>query len=159
MSYRNNPPASVVTSLSKNSVLIPQVAQWVQWRIVTGDHSVIPKIVHFSRLFYVTKKGGRIRPILDLSFLNTFIVTPRLKMEAISSILPHLIQGIWASSLDVTDAFLSVSLSQPFQRYFLLYPEWVGFYVPQTPIWADYSPLGLFQTDENHQEISKASEI
>ena len=81
---------------------------------MTGDLLVIPKIVHFSRLFYVTKKGGGIRPILDLSFLNSFIKTPCLKMEAISSILPHLLQGMWATSLDVTDAFLSVSVSRHF---------------------------------------------
>ena len=83
MSYRNNLLASVVTSLSKNSVFIPQVEQWVQRKIVTGDLSVIPNIAHFSRFFYVIKKGGGIRPILDLSFLNTYIVTPRLKMEGL----------------------------------------------------------------------------
>ena len=83
------------------------------WRL-----SVIPKAVHFSRLFYVNKKTGGIRPLLDLSFLNNFILTLQLKMEAISSILPRLIRGMWATSLDVTDAFLSVSLSLPIQKYF-----------------------------------------
>ena len=107
-----------VTSLSKSSTLLPLVEQWVQRGIVTGDLSVIPVTVHFSRLFSVTKKNGGLRPVLDLSFLNTFILTPQLKMEAISSILPHLSRGMWASSLDVTDAFLSVKLSLPIQRYF-----------------------------------------
>ena len=103
---------------SKNLTLIPHVEQWVQRGIVTGDLSVIPKTVHFSRLFYVTKKTGGIRPLLDLSLLNNFILTLQLKMEAISSILPRLIRGMWVTSLDVTDAFLSVSLSLPIQKYF-----------------------------------------
>merc|ERR1712215_239249 len=77
-----------------------------------------PDTVHFSRLFSVTIKNGGLRPVLDLSFLNTFILTPQLKMEAISSILPHLHPGIWATSLDVTDAFLFVKLSLPIQKYF-----------------------------------------
>ena len=118
MSSRDNPPASVLTSLPKSLTLLPLVEQWVQRGIVTGDLSVIPETVHFSRLFSVTKKNGGLRPILDLSFLNTFILTPQLKMEAISSIIPHLSRGMWASSLDVTDAFLSVKLSLPIQRYF-----------------------------------------
>ena len=81
------------------------------WRPV-GD------TVHFSRLFSVTKKNEGLRPVLDLSYLNTFILTPQLTMEAISSILPHLLPGMWMSSLDVTDAFLSVKLSLPIQKYF-----------------------------------------
>ena len=48
--YRDNPSASVVTSSSKNPFLIPHVEQWVQRGIVTGDLSVIPKIIHFNRL-------------------------------------------------------------------------------------------------------------
>ena len=115
MSDRDNPPAAVVTSSSKNLTLIPHVEQWVQRGIVTGDLSVIPMIIHFSRLFFVTKKTISIRPILDLSFLNTFILTPQLKMEAFSSILLYLSRGVWASSLDVTDVFLSVKLSLPIQ--------------------------------------------
>ena len=82
---------------------------------------VIPDTVHFSRLFSVTKKNGGLRPVLDLSFLNTFISTPTLKMEAISSILPHLHPGMWATLLDVTDAFLSVKLSLPIQKYFCFF--------------------------------------
>ena len=39
-------------------------------------------------------------------------------MEAISSILPYLSQGMWATSLDVTDALLSVSVTVEFQKYF-----------------------------------------
>ena len=118
MSHKVNPPTSVAISSSKNSILIPHVKQWVQRGFVSGDPSVIADVVHFSRLFYVTKKSGSIRTIPSLSFLNTFISTPGLKMESLSKILPHIVQGMWASSLDVTDAFMSVKISPLFQKYF-----------------------------------------
>ena len=47
--------------------------QWVERGIVTGDLAVIPETVHFSRHFSINNKNGDIRPILDLSFLNSFI--------------------------------------------------------------------------------------
>ena len=56
MSNRHTPLAAVVTSSSMNLTHIPHVEQWDQRGIVTGDLSVIPKTVHFSRLFYVTKR-------------------------------------------------------------------------------------------------------
>ena len=120
MSSRDNPPASVVTSLLKSLTFFHFMEQWVERGIVTGDLAVIPETVHFSRHFSITNKNGEIRPILDLSFLNSFILNPQLKMEAISSILPHLSKGMWVSSLDVTDAFLSVSLSLPIHSIFVL---------------------------------------
>ena len=72
MSSRDNPPAPVVTSLSKSLTLLPLVEQWVQRGIVTGDLSVIPKIVFFSRLFFCHQKTGEICPILVLLFLDSF---------------------------------------------------------------------------------------
>ena len=158
MSSRDNPPVPVVTSLSKSLTLLPLVEQWVERGIVTGDLTVIPETVHFSRLFSVTKKNGGLRPVLDLSFLNTFILTPQLKMEAISSILPHLSRGMWASSLDVTDAFLSVKLSLPIQKYFCFFPEWESLYVPKAPLWSDHGSLGLLKTHETNQEVFKITQ-
>ena len=117
MSFKWAPPAAIVTSAENAAILAPKVMSWVQREIVTDVDSLIPDEVHFGRLFYVPKKGGGIRPILDLSFLNTFIQTPKLKMEAVSSILPYLVQGMFATSLDVTDAFLSVKVNKAFQRY------------------------------------------
>ena len=114
MSWKNAPPLSVITSPSKNVVLVPLVQQWVQRGVVTSDPLQIPVKVHFSRLFFVDKKDGTHRPILDLSFLNTFIFTPSLKMETLDKILSFVFQMMWATSLDVTDAFLSVKLHPHF---------------------------------------------
>ena len=83
MSFKWDPPAAMVTSAGNTIVLAPKVQDWLERGIVTDDCSLIPDRVHFGRLFYVPKKGGGIRPILDLSFLNTFIKTPKPRMEAI----------------------------------------------------------------------------
>jgi len=140
MSSRDYPPRSVVTSPSNTATLLPLARQWVTRGIVTDDLSVIPETVHFSRLFFVPKKGGDIRPILDLSFLNTFIKTPKLKMESISSILPFLSQGMWATSLDVTDAFWSVSIGPEFQKYLCFVLDGIVFMFLKLPFGLTSAP-------------------
>jgi hypothetical protein len=35
----------------------------------------------YSRLFLVPKKMGGMRPVIDLSILNTYLVVPHFKME------------------------------------------------------------------------------
>ena len=107
MSYKWAPPAAIVTSAENAAILALKVMSWVQRENVTDVDSLIPGEMHFGRLFYVPKKGGGIHPILDFSFLNTFIQTPKLKMEAVSSIFPYLVQGMFATSLDVTHHFVS----------------------------------------------------
>ena len=84
---------------------------------MTKDPALIPATVHFSLLFPVDKKDGAFRPILDLSFLNTFILTPGLRMETVSHIVACIHEQRWATSLDITDAFLSVWMHPIFQRY------------------------------------------
>ena len=74
-------PSGVVTSSAKNEVLLPHVEQWVQGGIVTGDLSVIPETVLFSRLFSITIQKGGLRPILDPSFLNSLLLTFKLIIE------------------------------------------------------------------------------
>ena len=54
-------------------MLLPLGEQWVQRGFVTGELSVIPKTVHFSRLYF-TKKTGGFRLFRDLSFLIFFIL-------------------------------------------------------------------------------------
>ena len=81
MSFKWDPPAAMVTSAGNTIALAPKVQDWLERGIVTDDCSLIPDRVHFGRLFYVPKKDGGIQPILDLSYLNIFIKTPKLTMD------------------------------------------------------------------------------
>ena len=64
----------------------------------------------YSRLFVVQKDSGSWRPIIDLSTLNTFIVSQRFYMETSQSVLRSIRQADWMISLDLQDAYLQVPI-------------------------------------------------
>ena len=61
-----------------------------------------------TRIFVVQKDSGSWRPIIDLSTLNTFIVSQRFHMETPQSVLRSIRQADWMISLDLQDAYLQV---------------------------------------------------
>ena len=71
----------------------------------------------YSRLFMVQKDSGSWRPIIDLSTLNTFIVSQRFHMETPQSVLRSIRQGDWMISLDLQDAYLQVPIHPESRRY------------------------------------------
>ena len=70
-----------------------------------------------SSFFLAPKKGGKWRPILNLRPLNRFIRPPHFKMETLRSILPHLHRGMWATSIDLADAYFHVPIHPDCQRF------------------------------------------
>ena len=71
----------------------------------------------YSRLFVVQKDSGSWRPIIDLSTLNTFIVSQRFHMETPQSVLRSIRQGDWIISLDLQDAYLQVPIHPESRQY------------------------------------------
>ena len=71
----------------------------------------------YSRLFVVQKDSGSWRPIIDLSTLNTFIVSQHFHMETPQSVLRSIRQGDWMISLDLQDAYLQVPIQPESRRY------------------------------------------
>jgi len=110
------PMTQFVTSDAKIPILRPFVEDWLGRNILTKSR--LPPRLFLSRLFYVKKKNGKFRPILDLSRLNIFVQTPSFAMETLDRILKFVTRVMWAASLDVTDAFLSVPIHPDFQKYF-----------------------------------------
>ncbi|XP_070203397.1 uncharacterized protein [Littorina saxatilis] len=72
----------------------------------------------YGRLFAVPKASGAWRPVLDLSFLNTFLREIRFKMETPASVRDSLRPGDWATSIDLTDAYFHI-LMHPADRKWL----------------------------------------
>ena len=71
----------------------------------------------YSRLFVVQKDSGAWRPIIDLSTLNTYIVSQHFHMETPQSVLRSIRQGDWMISLDLQDAYLQVPIHPESRRY------------------------------------------
>ena len=70
-----------------------------------------------TRIFVVQKDSGSWRPIIDLSTLNTFIVSQRFHMETPQSVLRSIRQADWMISLDLQDAYLQVPIHPESRRY------------------------------------------
>ena len=71
----------------------------------------------YSRLFFVQKKTGGHRPVIDLSTLNTFLLIPKFKMETIHSIRQSLQTGSWTYSVDLKDAYFHVPIHPASRKY------------------------------------------
>ena len=71
----------------------------------------------YSLLFVVQKDSRSWRPIIDLSTLNTFIVSQHFHMETPQSVLRSIRQGDWMISLDLQDAYLQVPIHPESRRY------------------------------------------
>ena len=83
--------------------------------VVPCSQSFVPR---FCATFFLTpKKGGKWRPILNLRPLNKFIVPRRFRMETLLSILRLLGPGLWATSVDLKDAYLHVPVRPEDQPY------------------------------------------
>ncbi|XP_076746637.1 uncharacterized protein LOC112431703 [Maylandia zebra] len=72
----------------------------------------------YSRYFVIPKKGGGLRPILDLRVLNTYLRTYRFKMLTLRQLLSAVGPGDWFATIDLTDAYFHVAI-HPKHRQFL----------------------------------------
>ena len=70
-----------------------------------------PQPLHFSRPFIVPKKDGPNRLIIDLSFLNTLLITPTFKMERVFQIASCIVGPMWGCTVDLQDAFYHVPVA------------------------------------------------
>ncbi|KAM8930673.1 uncharacterized protein RCH25_006588 [Pelodytes ibericus] len=70
-----------------------------------------------SNLFLVPKKGGGIRPVINLRPLNAFVMYQHFKMEGIHCLRDLLLMGDWMVKLDLQDAYLTVPVTPDHQPY------------------------------------------
>ena len=57
------------------------------------------------------------RPVIDLSILNTFLLVPHFKMETNRSIRSCIHAGMWTTSLDLMDAYFHIPIAPPFRKF------------------------------------------
>jgi hypothetical protein len=63
------------------------------------------------------------RPVLDLSILNQYLVVPHFKMETNKSIKTSIYTGMWTTSIN-TYAYFHVPIAFPFRKFLCL--AWKG---------------------------------
>ena len=84
--------------------------------------NVITRTVHetsqfISPIFCVPKKDNKVRLILNLKKLNSFVVYHHFKMETIQSVMKMITPNCWMASIDLKDAYYSVKIHPDYQKY------------------------------------------
>ena len=70
-----------------------------------------------SRLFLVTKKDGSFHQVVNLKPLNQSIAKRHFKMEGINMLKDLLLRNDWMASIDLKDAYLSVTVTAEHRKY------------------------------------------
>ena len=71
----------------------------------------------YSRYFLVKKKGGGLRPILDLRALNGYLRTFKFKMLTAKSLTRSVRPGDWFTSIDLKDAYFHIGIYPPHRKF------------------------------------------
>lgn len=82
-------------------------------------HEVEPVVGQFiSTIFLVDKKSGGKRPVINLKYLNQFVEKNHFKMSGLRSILDQIVFGDLMFTMDLSDAYFSISIDEQFRKYF-----------------------------------------
>ena len=86
-------------------------------KLVVEKVVIRSSLAFYNRLFLVPKSNQRWSPILDLSHLNLFLKPGTFKMETPETIRLSLQKGEWVTSLDFSDAYFHIPISQRSRKY------------------------------------------
>ncbi|VDI31922.1 Hypothetical predicted protein [Mytilus galloprovincialis] len=142
---------SVTKDSQKNQLLQNEVNILIQKGVLEEVNPPF-HLGFYSRLFLVPKKNGKMRPVLDLSVLNQYLVVPHFKMETNRSIRSTIHLGTWTTSLDLMDAYFHIPISHKFRHFLRLvwgrqglqfqgYAFWPGYCTPS--FYQDFSDGGV----------------
>ena len=79
--------------------------------------------------------------LMSHSSLNKFLVIPKFKMENSESICASLKKGEWVTSIDLTDAYLHVTIHTQYQKYLSFYFKEVTYQFTSLPFGLAMTPL------------------
>ena len=77
-----------------------------------------------STVFTRKKKSGTSSFILNLKYLNNFVVYKYFKMESILDVFKIIKKDVWMASVDLKDSFFTIPINEAYQKYFMF--EWLG---------------------------------
>ena len=101
-----------------------------------------------SNIFLVPKKNGQLRPVINLKFLNKFVVYEKFKQETIKTVLDLIQENDYFCSIDLKDAYWSLPLSDKSQEYVVF--EWNNKYYAFVVL-----PFGLSSSPRVFTKIMK----
>ena len=77
-----------------------------------------------SNIFLVPKKGGEMRPVINLKDLNVFLKYNHFMMEGIHMLIDMLMRNDWMLKIDLKQAYLTLAISEHHRKYLKFF--WKG---------------------------------
>ena len=114
--FQSKPQGEIYCSVEEKHAVDVEVAKYLELGIIEAVEHEEEEFV--SKIFPRLKKNGKLRIILDLSVLNLDIKYEHFKMESLGCATNLMSPGCYFSSLDLKDAYYSVSI-HPTQRKYL----------------------------------------
>ena len=71
----------------------------------------------YSRYFIVPKKGGGLRPILDLRQLNLSVARLKFRMLTVTQVVSQIRSEDWFVTIDLKDAYFHISILPPHRKF------------------------------------------
>ena len=104
-----------IPSKSKRPLILKEIEKHLSSGVISKITPLNSDIV--SRIFSVPKPNGKLRIIIDLSYLNKFIRKISFKMEEKNAIKSIIGKNDFMVSIDLKDAFSTISLHPDSRRY------------------------------------------
>ena len=103
-------------NLAKNRFLKEALLTLIN-KLVVERVVIRSSLAFYNRLFLVPKPNIKWRPILDLSQLNLYLSPSTFEMETPETIWLFLQKGKWVTSLDFSNAYFHIPISQRSGKY------------------------------------------
>jgi hypothetical protein len=112
-------PMSQTSDKEKFRLLSEEVQSLLLKRVIEGIPPTQSTPGFYSRLFLqlVPKKTGGMRPVIDLSILNSYLSVPHFKMETNRSIRACILPGMLTTKLDLSDAYFHIPISLASRKF------------------------------------------
>ena len=108
----------------------------------------------YSQIFLVPKKNGKLRLIIDLSKLNSFLNIQSFKMETANKVRQSILPNDWAFSLVLTDAYLHVPIHWRSRKYLRFCIKGQTFQFKALPLRSSHESVCLHTLDGYHSNSS-----